>query len=85
MTVEPQTAPLWLESFVLPGRPRHARRSLPGVWGPSGEVTPRLRTHIAHLRSKLDGGGRRDLIRTEAGVGYRFSLSSSRRMGSDAR
>jgi len=55
------------------------------VWSLSGDVTPRLRTHIANLRAKLDGDHRRDLIRTEAGVGYRFALPSPSRLASDAR
>ena len=44
------------------------------VWGPQyADATPVLRTHIANLRSKLQAGGRRRLIRTESGIGYRFS------------
>jgi two-component system, OmpR family, KDP operon response regulator KdpE len=44
------------------------------VWGPlQSDAAPRLRTHIASLRAKLDGDHRRHLIRTEAGVGYRFT------------
>jgi two-component system, OmpR family, KDP operon response regulator KdpE len=44
------------------------------VWGsvPS-DVAARVRTHIANLRAKLDPAHHRDLIRTEAGVGYRFA------------
>lgn len=45
------------------------------VWGPQyADATPILRTHIANLRSKLQaGGGARGLIRTDSGIGYRFS------------
>ncbi len=33
-----------------------------------------LRTHIANLRSKLQAGGQEQrLIRTDSGIGYRFS------------
>ncbi len=43
------------------------------VWGSLPcDVAPRLRTHIANLRAKLDGDHGRHLIRTEPGVGYRF-------------
>jgi two-component system, OmpR family, KDP operon response regulator KdpE len=45
------------------------------VWGPEyADATPVLRTHIANLRSKLSGAaGTTRLIRTESGIGYRFS------------
>jgi two-component system, OmpR family, KDP operon response regulator KdpE len=45
------------------------------VWGPQyADATPVLRTHIANLRSKLGVGEReRRLIRTDSGIGYRFS------------
>jgi two-component system, OmpR family, KDP operon response regulator KdpE len=45
------------------------------VWGPQyADATPVLRTHIANLRSKLQVGDReRRLIRTDSGIGYRFS------------
>jgi two-component system KDP operon response regulator KdpE len=44
------------------------------VWGPEyHDATPLLRTHIANLRGKLaTGGRRRNFIRTDAGIGYRF-------------
>jgi two-component system, OmpR family, KDP operon response regulator KdpE len=51
------------------------RQLLSEVWGPEyADATPVLRTHIANLRSKIQGGepGRR-LIRTDSGIGYRFS------------
>jgi len=54
------------------------------VWGLSGEVTPRVRTHIANLRAKLDHDHRRNLIQTEAGVGYRFASPPSRGLATDA-
>ena len=45
------------------------------VWGPQyADATPVLRTHIANLRSKLGSLERgRRLIRTDSGVGYRFT------------
>jgi two-component system, OmpR family, KDP operon response regulator KdpE len=45
------------------------------VWGPQySDATPVLRTHIANLRAKLQVGDReRRLIRTDSGIGYRFS------------
>ena len=51
------------------------RQLLTEVWGPEYEdATPVLRTHIANLRSKLQAGEReRRLIRTDSGIGYRFS------------
>jgi two-component system, OmpR family, KDP operon response regulator KdpE len=43
------------------------------VWGPvRGDPMPRVRTHIANLRAKLDPGQTRGLIETDIGVGYRF-------------
>ncbi|HEY7934672.1 MAG TPA: response regulator transcription factor [Solirubrobacteraceae bacterium] len=51
------------------------RQLLIEVWGPEyADATPVLRTHIANLRSKLQADGRqRRLIRTDSGIGYRFS------------
>jgi two-component system, OmpR family, KDP operon response regulator KdpE len=51
------------------------RQLLTEVWGPEYEdATPVLRTHIANLRSKLQAGGQEQrLIRTDSGIGYRFS------------
>jgi two-component system, OmpR family, KDP operon response regulator KdpE len=51
------------------------RQLLTEVWGPGyADATPVLRTHIANLRSKLQAGGQeRRLIRTDSGIGYRFS------------
>ena len=44
------------------------------VWGPRrADPLPRIRTHIANLRTKLDPDQRRNLIVTEVGVGYRFT------------
>jgi two-component system KDP operon response regulator KdpE len=50
------------------------RQLLTEVWGPQyADATPVLRTHIANLRSKLQGGDeQRRLIRTDSGIGYRF-------------
>ncbi len=51
------------------------RQLLVEIWGPEyADATPVLRTHIANLRSKLQADGReRRLIRTDSGIGYRFS------------
>jgi two-component system KDP operon response regulator KdpE len=51
------------------------RQLLSEVWGPEyADATSVLRTHIANLRSKLQAGGHeRRLIRTDSGIGYRFS------------
>jgi two-component system KDP operon response regulator KdpE len=51
------------------------RQLLTEVWGPQyADATPVLRTHIANLRGKLAPGEReRRLIRTDSGIGYRFS------------
>jgi two-component system, OmpR family, KDP operon response regulator KdpE len=50
------------------------KQLLTEVWGPQyADATPVLRTHIANLRSKLQGAEReRRLIRTDSGIGYRF-------------
>lgn len=54
------------------------RQLLIEVWGPEhADATPLLRTHIANLRAKLQAGGpERSFIRTDAGIGYRFSSGS---------
>jgi two-component system, OmpR family, KDP operon response regulator KdpE len=51
------------------------RKLLAEVWGPEfADATPLLRTHIANLRRKLQAGGERPrFIRTDAGIGYRFT------------
>jgi two-component system, OmpR family, KDP operon response regulator KdpE len=51
------------------------RQLLSEVWGPEyADATPVLRTHIANLRGKLQAGEQeRRLIRTDSGIGYRFS------------
>ena len=44
------------------------------VWGSQrSDAAPRIRTHIANLRAKLDPGQHRELIETEVGIGYRFT------------
>jgi two-component system KDP operon response regulator KdpE len=45
------------------------------VWGPEyDDAMALLRTHIANLRAKLSAGGRgKNFIRTDAGIGYRFT------------
>jgi len=43
------------------------------IWGiRRGEIGPRVRSHVANLRTKLDRGGLVSVIKTEIGVGYRF-------------
>ncbi|MGZ6643862.1 MAG: response regulator transcription factor [Solirubrobacteraceae bacterium] len=56
------------------GRLLTHRALLVEVWGPEyADATSVLRTHIANLRAKIEGRDRaRRLIRTDAGVGYRF-------------
>ena len=52
------------------------RKLLSEVWGPEyGDATSLLRTHIANLRRKIERaeGERPRFIRTDAGIGYRFS------------
>jgi two-component system KDP operon response regulator KdpE len=51
------------------------RKLLSEVWGPEyADATPLLRTHIANLRGKLQSGAQRPrFIRTDAGIGYRFT------------
>ena len=51
------------------------RKLLSEVWGPEyADATPLLRTHIANLRRKLQRGAERPrFIRTDAGIGYRFT------------
>ena len=44
------------------------------VWGPAySDDVATLRTHMANLRRKVEPEGAARHIRTEAGVGYRFS------------
>ncbi len=51
------------------------RKLLTEVWGPEySDATSLLRTHIANLRRKLQGGAQRPrFIRTDSGIGYRFT------------
>jgi len=51
------------------------RKLLTEVWGPEySDATSLLRTHIANLRRKLEAGADRPrFIRTDAGIGYRFT------------
>ena len=59
------------------GRLMTHRALLTEVWGPGyADDTQVLRTHIANLRRKIEPGGAAGggtLIRTDPGVGYRFS------------
>ena len=57
------------------GRLMTHRALLTEVWGPQyADATDVLRTHIANLRRKLEpGDGPPRYIRTDPGVGYRFS------------
>jgi two-component system, OmpR family, KDP operon response regulator KdpE len=58
------------------GRLMTHRALLTEVWGPQyGEDTQVLRTHIANLRRKIEPPGGPRYIRTDAGVGYRFTGS----------
>jgi two-component system, OmpR family, KDP operon response regulator KdpE len=57
------------------GRLMTTRTLLAEVWGSAyAEDLPLLRTHIANLRHKIDGGDRTNwrYIETEPGIGYRF-------------
>jgi two-component system, OmpR family, KDP operon response regulator KdpE len=57
------------------GRLMTTRALLGEVWGSAyADDLPLLRTHIANLRHKIDGGDRTEwrYIETEPGVGYRF-------------
>jgi two-component system KDP operon response regulator KdpE len=56
------------------GRLLTHRALLSEVWGPEyADATGLLRTHIANLRAKIEGPGHaRSVIRTDAGIGYRF-------------
>ena len=57
------------------GRLMTHRALLQEVWGPQwGDDTRVLRTHIANLRRKIEPHGNPRYIRTDAGVGYRFSV-----------
>jgi len=57
------------------GRLLTHRALLTEVWGPEyADATGLLRTHIANLRAKIEeGDGTRSLIRTDSGIGYRFT------------
>jgi two-component system KDP operon response regulator KdpE len=57
------------------GRLLTHRKLLSEVWGPEwADDTQTLRTHIANLRRKIEpDGGQPRYIRTEPGVGYRFT------------
>ena len=47
---------------------------LTAVWGPAyADDVATLRTHIANLRRKVEPEGAERHIRTEAGIGYRFT------------
>lgn len=56
------------------------------VWGSQGSNTaPRIRTHVASLRAKLDPEKGRKLIETEVGIGYRFTGRAHRGTASSPR
>jgi two-component system KDP operon response regulator KdpE len=56
------------------GRLMTHRSLLTEVWGRAYEDdTPTLRTHIANLRRKVEPADGPRLIRTDPGVGYRFT------------
>ena len=50
---------------------RH-RRLLDAVWGPD-QTLDTLRTHVSHLRRKLDRAGSTVRVESEPGVGYRLT------------
>jgi two-component system KDP operon response regulator KdpE len=57
------------------GRLMTHRELLTTVWGPGyGEDTQVLRAHVANLRRKIEPDDGPRYIRTDPGVGYRFSL-----------
>jgi two-component system KDP operon response regulator KdpE len=64
-----------LRQFALnPGRLLTHRALLTEVWGPGyADDTSVLRTHIANLRRKIEPEGSPKRIRTDTGIGYRFS------------
>jgi two-component system KDP operon response regulator KdpE len=56
------------------GRLLTHRALLTEVWGPAyADDVPTLRTHLANLRRKVEPEGAPRRIRTEPGVGYRFT------------
>ena len=56
------------------GRLMTHRALLTDVWGPGwAEDTQTLRTHIANLRRKVEVPGEERRIKTDPGVGYRFT------------
>jgi len=57
------------------GRLMTHRALLTEVWGSAwSEDTATLRTHVANLRRKVEGGSGERLIRTDPGIGYRIAL-----------
>jgi two-component system KDP operon response regulator KdpE len=57
------------------GRLMTHRELLTTVWGAGyGEDTQVLRAHVANLRRKIEPDDGPRYIRTDPGVGYRFSL-----------
>jgi two-component system, OmpR family, KDP operon response regulator KdpE len=56
------------------GRLMTHRALLTEVWGPGyAEDTQVLRVHLANLRRKLERPGEKRYIRTDPGIGYRFT------------
>jgi two-component system KDP operon response regulator KdpE len=64
-----------LRALVLNrGRLMTHRALLTDVWGPGyAEDRQVLRVHVANLRRKLERPGEKRYIRTDPGIGYRFS------------
>jgi two-component system KDP operon response regulator KdpE len=62
------------------GRLVTSKELLQSVWGPEyGNETNYLRVHMAHIRRKLEPEpSQPKYFHTEAGMGYRFSLSDER-------
>jgi two-component system, OmpR family, KDP operon response regulator KdpE len=57
------------------GRLMTHRALLTEVWGPAwSDDTATLRTHVANLRRKVEGGSGERLIRTDPGIGYRIAI-----------
>jgi two-component system, OmpR family, KDP operon response regulator KdpE len=60
------------------GRLLTHRALLREVWGPRhDDDTQVLRTHIANLRRKIEPAGEQRYIRTDTGVGYRFTAPAA--------
>jgi two-component system, OmpR family, response regulator len=63
-----------LEFFMRhPGQVFNADALLNKVWSSESDVSPdSIRSHIARLRSKIDGNDKPSMLRTVRGLGYKF-------------